>query len=145
MDGTGYPSGNDGNTISQIGRMSAIVDVYDALTSVRVYKNAWEPTLAMNKFFEWSPSHFDAELVQRFVRCIGIYPVGATVALASGRVRLVIDQGEKVIEPILRIIYNRKHRRSERPADLDLAQTETDRIVAAVDPRKYGLDPPRFV
>lgn len=145
MDGTGYPAGKGSTTISLIGRMSAIVDVYDALTSVRVYKNAWEPTLAMKKLVEWSPSHFDAELVQRFVRCIGIYPVGATVALESGRVGVVIDQGEKLMQPTLRIFYNREHRRYERPTDLDLAQTETDRIVAAIDPRQYGLDPTLFV
>ena len=104
MDGTGYPSGKDGNTISLIGRMSAIVDIYDVLTSVSVYRNALEPTLAMNKLFEWRPSPFDAELVQRYVRWFGIYPVGATVVLASGRVGMVIDQGEKLIEPTLRIL-----------------------------------------
>lgn len=145
MDGTGYPIGKDGKTISLIGRMSAIVDVYDALTSVRVYKNAWEPTLAMKKLVEWSPNHFDAELVQRFVRCIGIYPVGATVALESGRVGVVIDQGEKLIAPVVRIIYNREQRRYEWPTDLNLAKTATDRIVEAIDPRKYGLDPTQFV
>jgi len=145
MDGTGYPRGREGKTLSLIGRMSAIVDVYDALTSVRVYKDAWEPTLAMKKLIEWSPDHFDGALVQRFVRCIGIYPVGATVALESGRIGVVIDQGEKLMEPIIRVIYNRKHRHYERPFDLDMARTETDRIVEAVDPRKYGLDPTAFV
>jgi HD-GYP domain-containing protein (c-di-GMP phosphodiesterase class II) len=145
MDGTGYPRGKDGKAISLIGRMSAIVDVYDALTSVRVYKNAWEPTLAMKKLVEWSPDHFDAELVQRFVRCIGIYPVGATVALESGRVGIVIDQGAKLVEPIVRVVYNRKHHHYERPVDIDMARIETDRIVEAVDPRKYGLDPTQFV
>jgi HD-GYP domain-containing protein (c-di-GMP phosphodiesterase class II) len=145
MDGTGYPQAKDGSAISLIGRMSAIVDVYDALTSVRVYKNAWEPTLAMRKLVEWSPDHFDAELVQRFVRCIGIYPVGATVALDSGRVGIVIDQGQKLIEPVVRIVYNRKHRHYERPVDLDLSRTETDRIVEAVDPRKFDLDTTQFI
>lgn len=145
MDGTGYPLGKDGASISLIGRMSAIVDVYDALTSVRVYKNAWEPTLAMKKLVEWSPDHFDDALVQRFVRCIGIYPVGATVALESGRVGIVIDQGEKLIEPVVRIVYNRKHKHYERPVDLELSRTETDRVVSAVDPRQYGLDPTQFI
>jgi HD-GYP domain-containing protein (c-di-GMP phosphodiesterase class II) len=145
MDGTGYPLGKGGASISLIGRMSAIVDVYDALTSVRVYKNAWEPTLAMKKLVEWSPDHFDDALVQRFVRCIGIYPVGATVALESGRVGIVIDQGEKLIEPVVRIVYNRKHKHYERPVDLELSRTETDRVVSAVDPRQYGLDPTQFI
>jgi HD-GYP domain-containing protein (c-di-GMP phosphodiesterase class II) len=145
MDGTGYPLGKGGATISLTCRMSAIVDVYDALTSVRVYKNAWEPTLAMKKLLEWSPDHFDDALVQRFVRCIGIYPVGATVALESGRVGIVIDQGEKLIEPVVRIVYNRKHKHYERPVDLELSRTETDRVVSAVDPRQYGLDPTQFI
>lgn len=145
MDGTGYPSGKDGSAISLIGRMSAIVDVYDALTSVRVYKDAWEPTLAMKKLVEWSPDHFDDELVQRFVRCIGIYPVGATVALESGRVGIVIDQGERLVEPVVRIVYNRRHKHYERPVDLDLSRTETDRVVSAVDPRQYRLDPTQFI
>ena len=94
---------------------------------------------------EWSPSHFDGELVQRFVRCIGIYPMGATVALESGRVGVVIDQGEKLIAPVVRIFWNRKHKHYERPIDLDLAKTETDRVVEAINPRKYGLDPTQFV
>ena len=145
MDGTGYPVGMDGETIPLIGRMSAIVDVYDALTSVRVYKEAWEPNQAMKKLVEWSPDHFDIELVHHFVRCIGIYPVGATVALESGRVGVVVDQGERLIAPVVRIFYNREHRRYERPTDLDLSCTETDQVVAAIDPRRYGLDPMQFV
>jgi HD-GYP domain-containing protein (c-di-GMP phosphodiesterase class II) len=145
MDGTGYPEGKDGATISLIGRMSAIVDVYDALTSVRVYKNAWEPTLAMKRLVEWSPAHFDGELVQRFVRCIGIYPVGATVALESGRIGVVIDQTDRLIAPMVRVIYNRRHQRYERPVDVDLSRDRSDRVVEAVDPRRYGVDPTRFV
>jgi HD-GYP domain-containing protein (c-di-GMP phosphodiesterase class II) len=145
MDGSGYPEGRDGPSISLVGRMSAIVDVYDALTSVRVYKDAWEPTLAMKRLFEWSPDHFDAELVQRFVRCIGIYPVGATVALESGRVAVVIDQTDRLVAPVVRVIYDRERRRHERPVDIDLGLAGSERVVEAVDPRSYGLDPTQFV
>ena len=145
MDGSGYPAGRTSDQISLVGRMSAIVDVYDALTSVRVYKNAWEPTLAMKKLIEWSPEHFDAELVQHFIRCIGIYPIGATVALESGRVAIVIDQGDKLIEPLVRVVYNRKHRHFVRPTDLDLGRVQTDRIVEAVDPLAYGIYTTSFV
>jgi HD-GYP domain-containing protein (c-di-GMP phosphodiesterase class II) len=145
MDGSGYPAAKPGRGISLVGRMAAIVDVYDALTSVRVYKHAWEPTLVMKKLVEWSPDHFDAELVQRFVRCIGIYPVGATVALASGRVGIVIDQGERLVQPVIRVIYHRKHRRYERPRDVDLSRDSGDPIVEAIDPRRYGIDITGFV
>jgi len=145
MDGGGYPNGRGGKRISLIGRMSAIVDVYDALTSVRVYKDAWEPTQAMKKLIEWSPDHFDGELVQRFVRCIGIYPVGSVVALASGRVGIVLEQGENLMQPMIRVVYNRKYRRFERPVDIDLARVGEDRLVEAVSPLRYGIDVTEFV
>lgn len=49
VDGSGYPLKLKGNQISEVGSMSAIVDVYDALTSQRVYKEAWEPTNTLKK------------------------------------------------------------------------------------------------
>ncbi len=49
FDGTGYPDGLKSDAISTFGQMSAIVDVYDALTSVRVYKDAWEPAFTLKK------------------------------------------------------------------------------------------------
>lgn len=145
MDGQGYPVGAEGEQISQIGRMSAIVDVYDALTSVRVYKEAWEPTLAMKKLFEWSPEKFDRELVQRFIRCIGIYPVSTVVALESGRVGIVIDQTDDLTRPILRVVYNRKHGRFESPRDINLLQLGDDRIVEVINPETIGIDQNNFL
>lgn len=145
MDGSGYPSARAGKDISLVGRMSAIVDVYDALTSVRVYKDAWEPTQTMKKLVEWSPDHFDAGLVQRFVRCIGIYPVGSMVALHSGRLGIVLDQGEDLTHPLVRVVYNRKHQRYEKPVDVDLGKTRNDKVVEAVSPSKYGIDVTLFV
>jgi putative nucleotidyltransferase with HDIG domain len=140
MDGTGYPLGLKGEEIGLIGRMSAIVDVYDALTSVRVYKDAWEPTHSLKKMLEWSPDHFSKELVQHFVRCLGIYPVGSLVELESGRVGIVLDQGEDLLRPRLRVIYHAKRRRYEKVQDLDTARLANDRVVGAVSPADYGLD-----
>ena len=144
VDGSGYPGGVAGDSISLIGRMSAIVDVYDALTSVRVYKEAWEPTHAMKHLFENSGSLYDGDLVQRFVRCIGIYPVGTTVALESGRVGIVIEQTDSLTRPIVRIVYNRVHRRFERPIDVDMRHNESDRLAEAIDPAVYGITPTDF-
>lgn len=140
IDGTGYPLGLSGEQISLIGKMSAIVDVYDALTSVRVYKDAWEPTLALKKLLEWSPDHFDKELVQHFIRCLGIYPVGSLVELESGLAGIVTEPGEDMLRPRLRIIYNSKKRRYEKVRDMDLARDKGDRITAALNPLDYGID-----
>ncbi|HEY9199089.1 MAG TPA: HD-GYP domain-containing protein [Gammaproteobacteria bacterium] len=140
MDGTGYPLGLSGEQISLIGAMSAIVDVYDALTSVRVYKEAWEPSVALKKMLEWSPAHFDRGLVQHFIRCLGIYPVGSLVELESGLVGIVLEQGKDLLRPQLRIVYHGKKRRYEKVHDVDLAHNQSDRIVATISPAQYGID-----
>ena len=141
IDGTGYPLGLKGDEISTVGQMSTIVDVYDALTSVRVYKNAWEPTDALKKLLEWSPSHFRVEQVHQFIRCLGIYPIGTLVELESGRVGIVFEQGEQdLLRPTVRVIYHARHKCYLPVKQLDLARHTDDRILYAVSPEKYGID-----
>lgn len=140
MDGQGYPGGLKGENINLIGRMSAIVDVYDALTSERIYKSAWQPTLAIKNLFESSPAQFDSALVQQFASCIGIYPVGSMVALESGLVGIVIEQADDLLRPTIRIVYNRKHLRYERVRDVSLRTSDNDKIVEAIAPQSLGID-----
>jgi putative two-component system response regulator len=71
VDGTGYPHGIKGDKIPIEARIAAICDVYDALTSVRPYKNAWSNEQALNFIIDNSGSHFDAEIVRKFQN---IYP-----------------------------------------------------------------------
>ena len=140
MDGTGYPLGLRGDQISLIGQMSAIVDVYDALTSVRVYKEAWEPSVTLKKLLEWSPAQFNPGLVQSFIKCLGIYPIGSLVELESGRVGIVIEQGANMLRPRLRVIYNIKQEAFVRVSELDLAKEQTDRILGVRSPAELGVD-----
>ncbi len=65
-DGSGYPNGLAGEAIPLEGRLVAIADVFDALTSVRPYKTAWTPQQAMEMLKEQSGTHFDPELVEHF-------------------------------------------------------------------------------
>lgn len=145
MDGSGYPLGLKGDEISLIGQMSAIVDVYDALTSVRIYKDAWEPSVTLKKLLEWSPHYFNRDLVQRFIKCLGIYPLSSLVELASGRVGFVIEQGTEMLRPKLRIIYDAKRKCYNRVTALDLAKEKQDHIVAARAPSEYGIDLAAFL
>ena len=144
-DGTGYPGKLKGDEISVVGSMSAIVDVYDALTSVRIYKDAWEPTNTLKKMVEWSDNHFNKKLLSHFIRCLGIYPVGTMVEMKSGRVGVVLEQSEKEItKPIVRFFYNRKS--GYIPVEIiDLSITKDDDIRKAVSPTEYGVDMSSFV
>jgi Response regulator containing a CheY-like receiver domain and an HD-GYP domain len=66
-DGSGYPSGLSGEAIPWIGRVVAIADVFDALTSVRPYKNAWPMDLALDLIRSEAGTHFDPELAAAFL------------------------------------------------------------------------------
>jgi len=81
--------------ISLYYRMAAVCDVYDAITSDRCYKSAWDPTEAMRMMAKWSNGHFDPCVFHAFVKGIGINPVGSLVQLTSGRIGVVIEQGSQ--------------------------------------------------
>jgi putative two-component system response regulator len=65
-DGTGYPQGLSGDAIPIPGRLMAVVDVYDALVSKRVYKPAFPHTTAVSMIRESSGNHFDPDVVDAF-------------------------------------------------------------------------------
>ncbi|EIC23202.1 HD-GYP domain-containing protein [Thiorhodovibrio frisius] len=125
MDGSGYPKKKRGEAISQYGRMAAIVDIYDALTSDRVYHKGEEPSAALRKLLEWGHYHVDVELVQHFIRCVGIYPVGTLVRLASHRVGLVIESNSNsLLQPVVRVFMDAKRRRYLDVHDLNLSDPQ---------------------
>ena len=144
VDGSGYPLGLKGDEISQVGQMSTIVDVYDALTSVRAYKDGWEPNLVLKKLMEWSHSHFNPTLVQQFIRCLGVYPIGAMVELDSGLLGIVIEQNEiNPLKPKLKIVYDAKKLGYVTAHEFELEKSD-DFIKSAIDPKKYQINPTTF-
>lgn len=69
-DGSGYPNGLAGEAIPLAGRIVAICDVFDALTSARPYKEAWPTELALGHMREQAGKHFDPELLAAFLRIL---------------------------------------------------------------------------
>jgi putative nucleotidyltransferase with HDIG domain len=145
-DGTGYPDKIKRDEISQLGQMAAIADVYDALTSDRIYHKGMQPTAALKKLFEWSKFHFNAELVQHFICLIGIYPVGSLVRLESGTLGIVVNPGnENMLRPIVRGVFDIKNEHSIRPYDIDLSTQLGDGIVQHESPHRWGIDPFKYL
>ena len=68
VDGRGYPEGKTADTISIEGRIVAVADVYDALTSKRSYKEPWEHQKAYEEILKGSGTQFDANVVEAFRR-----------------------------------------------------------------------------
>lgn len=141
FDGTGYPGKLAGEGISLYGQMAAIVDVYDAISSDRVYHKGMSPTQALKKLLEWSSHHFDPQLVQTFIRAIGIYPTGTLVQLDSKRMGVVIEQNEKsLLEPTVRIFYHAGQLHYIPPEIVDLSKVQ-DRIASFENYEKWKIDP----
>ena len=140
--------GLKGDAISLYGQMSSIVDVYDALTSDRVYHNGNEPTDVLKKILKWSyENHFNPTLVQSFIRAIGIYPIGTLVRMESGYLAVVIEQNQDdLLRPKVRLIFNTKNLSYISPRNSDLSQTgNNDRIVTFEAPFRWHIDPSKYL
>ena len=104
-DGSGYPRKLKGKDIGLMGSMAAIVDTFDALTARRPYGEPMAPSAALNMLYKWRGTLFDAYLVEQFIRCIGIFPVGSIVELNGGEVGIVIAQNlVKRLQPRVMVI-----------------------------------------
>jgi HD-GYP domain-containing protein (c-di-GMP phosphodiesterase class II) len=104
-DGSGYPKGLKGKDIGMIGSIAAIVDTFDALTARRPYAEPVSPSTALSMLYKWRGTFFDGALVEQFIRCIGIFPLGSVVELNSGEVGIVIAQNiEKRLQPRVMVI-----------------------------------------
>ncbi len=139
VDGTGYPHRLAGQGISLLARMGAVCDVYDAITSNRAYKRAWDPAESIHRMAQWK-GHFDEELLQAFVRTIGIYPIGALVRLESGRIGVVLEQHpSSLLTPRVKVFYSARLRQPIPQQIIDLeALAGQDQIVCREPAEHYG-------
>lgn len=132
IDGSGYPHGLRGDQISLLAKMGAVCDVYDAITSNRPYKNAWDPAEAIRKMAEWRSGHFDDAVFQAFVKSLGIYPIGSLVRMQSGRLAVVCEQNpESLVSPKVKVFFSTRSQMHIPPELLDLSSPScSDRIAA---------------
>lgn len=140
MDGTGYPHKLAGEQISLLARMGAVCDVYDAITSTRPYKSAWDPAGSLQRMSQWK-GQFDPAIFQAFVKSVGIYPTGTLVKLQSGRLAVVVEQSRSsLVTPRVRVFFSTKSGMPIPVQLLDLSSpTTTDRIVARESPELWGF------
>ena len=138
MDGTGYPHKLKGDQISVIARMGAVCDVYDAVTSTRPYKNAWDPAASLSRMAQWQ-GHFDPRIFQAFVASLGIYPVGTLVKLRSGKLAVVVDQNPgKLTQPVVKVFFSTNANMPIELAVLDLSHVN-DPVVSREDAAVWGF------
>jgi HD-GYP domain-containing protein (c-di-GMP phosphodiesterase class II) len=149
-DGTGYPDRQSEQQTSVLAQMAAIVDVYDAITADRVYHKGVPAAEALRKMYEWSKFHFNPTLMQEFMRCVGIYPVGTMVLLESGRLGVVVEPHEtSLLTPKVNVFYSTRSQTYIKPETVDLSRGVgfggADKILRHESPKKWQVDPQRFM
>ena len=104
-NGTGYPNGKKGEEIFEFGRIIAIADVYDALTSDRPYREGLLPHIAVEYIMGIAEDAFDLKIVRKFLESVAPYPLGTILELSDSRKGIVIQNTPGFgLRPTLRII-----------------------------------------
>ena len=144
IDGSGYPNGLNGETMSLYAKMGAVCDVYDAVTSNRPYKAGWCPAESIKRMAEWK-GHFDPTVFQAFVKSLGIYPIGSLLRLESGKLGVVVEQGEQsLLKPKIRVFFSTKSQAYLPPETIDLTRSP-EKIAGREEAAKWGIkDVERF-
>jgi len=110
MDGSGYPLGLESSNIPLCGRILAVADVYDALTTSRSYRPAWQVKEALEYMGTCSGTHFDSDILDAFFKTVAVYPVGSMVKLNDDSIALVTKNTQgHMMRPMIRILHSRFH------------------------------------
>ncbi len=150
-DGSGYPKGLKGPQIGLFGVIAGLVDCFDALTHPRPYGEALAPSNALSMIYNWRDVQFDGPLVEQFIQCIGIFPVGSIVELNSGEMGIVIAQNlARRLQPRVMVVLDAKGNPKKPQLILDLAKDpkvnpETPyRIKRTLEKGSVPIDPAEF-
>ena len=129
LNGRGYPDGLRSHELTTPVLATAIADVYDALTSDRVYHAGRPSDAVLRMMYEDAGGSFGRELMEGFIRCVGIYPVGSLVELESGAIGLVVSvEPDSRLLPEVLLLRDADGRPLEEPMRISLA----DKVAEAV-------------
>ncbi len=133
--GQGYPQGLKSNENSALAQIAGIADVYDALTSERSYRKAFQPYQAIEMLMAWGEDYFDMEILNHFLSITAAYPIGFHVFLSNGESGLVIANNQGLtLRPVVRVLYTGEDLAPHpSPYDLDLSQVLDITIVKVLD------------
>lgn len=133
-DGEGYPLGLRGEEIHEFSRIVAIADVYDAITSDRVYKRRINVNEAVEYLIGMGNHQFDYNIVRNFIEHVTIYPPGTCVLLNNGEKAIVVDVNKKYPNrPIIRVLVDREGQIPKEPIEIDLTKNNNLLISEIID------------
>ncbi len=145
LNGSGYPCGLQRPDIAYLSQIVAITDTYDSMLTGRHQLAAAPIEVLRQLYFQGSAGAFDRELVERVIHCLGVYPIGSLVKLATGERGIVIAPNRaNTLKPTLRIVSSADGLPASNGPIVNLADSDCEsdarRIIRALDPIKEGID-----
>lgn len=152
LDGSGYPYHVRGKSIHPYSRITAIADVYDALTSVRPYKRAYKPNVVYRMMMQNSTGHFDMDRLRLFFDNVAIYPVGTVMKTQLGYAIVKKVVFGHTLAPVVIVFADKNGNLLKKPFGVNLAHCRRDVIQYVMDDvellnfiRHTGIDPAVFL
>ncbi|HEY5604239.1 MAG TPA: DUF3391 domain-containing protein [Gammaproteobacteria bacterium] len=146
-NGSGYPQSLNVDQLDIFTMIVAIADVYDNVTTGMYGKPPISCTETLKNIYVWREDLFDALLVEKFIQCLGIYPVGAVVELNTGEVGIVITNNpETRLFPKVLLVRDKDKRPIDPPRiiNLDIFRTEDNKhkyeVTQVIQPDDHGID-----
>jgi len=149
-DLSGYPYTNWKKPLSLFGRIIAIADVYDAITSQRVYrKDVMSPDRALGHMLEGAGLDYDPILIKVFINMLGVYPVGTLLKLDTGELALVVRSSKKKNEkmPIVCLMEENVSGGYYNGETINLAERDSRtgnyvrEVIDTYHPSDFGIQP----
>ena len=148
-DGSGYPMGLHGNKIPVYGRIAAIADAYDAMTTKKSYSQSLGAFDAARALNDMRGKQFSAEVVEQFLCTVGMFPTASVVELNNGMTGLVLEQNrDNTLRPRVMLLLDRDRKPLKKPKFLEMRDLPLDAthpaalwIVKGHEHGAFGIDP----
>ncbi len=151
IDGKGYPDGLAGDAVPLGAKIVGIVDTYDSLTSDSPYRPASTAADALRVLRTECADAYGKDMIQEFIRCLGIYPIGSLVECNNGALAVVVSSTQASrLKPVIMVVRDERGKDTKPRMLLSLA-TMSDDLVSRwgikgnADPKKYNLNLPGII
>jgi len=154
FDHSGYPNLDRKRPISLFGRILTIVDVYDAITSPRIYRpTSMSPDKALGIMLADSGTHFDPVLLKIFVNMLGVYPIGTVLRLDNGEMGLAVKSSNEAdpARPMVQLLRPGSGHKYAKGDLIDLTDRDPQsgaykwNIVKTQHPAALGIQPAQYM
>ncbi|MFB3082517.1 MAG: HD-GYP domain-containing protein [Gammaproteobacteria bacterium] len=152
-NGSGYMKGLKGDAIGLYGLMGGIIDWYDAVTSERPHRRAIAPTQALTRMYEQRNRIFHPTLVEKFIECMGIYPIGSVVEFHSQEVGVILtgDRAQRLRPKVAVVLNSEKKPYLSNTKFVELSGGSDDTAPKSLEIKRvlpagaYGINPTEYL